>query len=105
MTGILFYLKSIITTMEVSVLLPLLILVVLLVLKTPFKISIFQAVKLGVGFEDIILIINAYVTFITPVFENMVKITGINLPVLDIGLTPTMVVSYATTLGLSLALE
>ena len=99
MTGILLYIKSIITSMGVAVLLPLLILLVLLVLKTPFKISIFQAIKLGVGFEGIILIINAYVAFITPVFENMVKITGINLAVLDIGWAPTMVVSYATTLG------
>jgi len=29
----------------------------------------------------------------------MIKITGIDLPVLDIGWAPIMVVSYATTLG------
>lgn len=100
MTGILLYIKSIITTMGVSVLLPLLILIIFLILKTSFKTSIFQAIKLGVGFQGIILIINAYVTFITPVFEKMVKITGIDLPVLDIGWAPVMVVSYATTLGI-----
>ena len=82
MTGILLYIKSIITTMGVSVLLPLLILIIFLILKTSLKTSIFQAIKLGVGFQGIILIINAYVTFITPVFEKMVKITGIDLPVL-----------------------
>jgi PTS system galactitol-specific IIC component len=100
MTEILQYIKSIITTMGVSVLLPVLLLIIFLILKTPFRTSIFQAVKLGVGFQGIILIINAYVTFITPIFEKMVNITGIDLPVLDIGWAPVMVVSYATTLGI-----
>ena len=93
------HIKSIITAMGVSVLLPLLILIIFRILKNSFKDSIFQAIKLGVGFQGIILIINAYVTFITPVFEKMVNIGGIDLPVLDIGWAPTMVTSYATTLG------
>jgi len=58
----LFWVKSVITALGVSVLLPLLIFLIFLILKTPFRISIFQAVKLGVGFQGIILIINAYVT-------------------------------------------
>lgn len=99
MTDILFWLKSVITALGVSVLLPILIFTILVILKVNIKNSLFQAIKLGVGFQGIILIINAYVSFITPVFEKMIKITGIDLPVLDIGWAPTMVVSYATTLG------
>jgi PTS system galactitol-specific IIC component len=85
--------------MGVSVLLPLIMLCTFIFLKIPIKKAIYESIKLGVGFQGIILIINAYVAFITPVFDKMLKLGGINLPYLDIGWAPTMITSYATTLG------
>ena len=58
------------------------------------------AILAAIGLEGFQLIINSYSSIISPIIQQMVEMTGVNLAVVDIGWQATSVVAYSTTIGI-----
>jgi PTS system galactitol-specific IIC component len=79
---------------------PIVFLIINLFIGTGLKKAVLSALYVGVGLTGFTWIINAFLPLITPVIQNMVKITGIHLPIVDLGWEATAVVAYATKAGM-----
>jgi galactitol PTS system EIIC component len=54
----------------------------------------------GIGLTGYSFLVGAYMPIMTPVIENMVKETGINLPIVDMGWQISAIVAYSTKPGM-----
>lgn len=99
-SSILDSLNNVFSTFGPVVFVPVILFFVSLALGTGTKKAFFSAVFAGVGLQGFMFLINAYIPMIVPVVQNMVEITGIDLPIVDIGWQATAVVAYATQAGM-----
>lgn len=92
-------LQSILNSFGAAVVVPIMLFIVALFLKVTPKKAFQSALNAGIGLTGFNLIVNSFVPIITPVINNMVDQTGINLPVLDTGWQATSVIAYSTQVG------
>ncbi|MBP2100569.1 PTS galactitol transporter subunit IIC [Enterococcus rivorum] len=92
-------LQNVLNSFGAAVVVPIMLFIVALFLKVPPKKAFQSALNAGVGLTGFNLIINSFVPIITPVINNMVEQTGINLPILDTGWQATSVIAYSTQVG------
>lgn len=92
-------LQNILNSFGAAVVVPVMLFIVALFLKVEPKKAFQSALNAGVGLTGFNLIINSFVPIITPVINNMVEQTGINLPVFDTGWQATSVIAYSTQVG------
>ena len=93
-------LKTFFTTFGAPVFVPVIIFVIALCLKVKPKKAFVSALSAAVGLMGFFLLINAYAPIITPIINGMVKDTGVNLPVFDVGWQTTSIVAYSTEVGM-----
>lgn len=93
-------LKSVFDTFGAPVFVPFVIFIIALFLKVKPKKAFMSALSAGVGLMGFSLVIGAYGPIITPIINNMVTNTGINLPVFDMGWQATSIVAYSTEIGM-----
>lgn len=92
--------KTFFDTFGAAVFVPVIIFVLALFLKVKPKRAFISALSAGVGLQGFSLVINAYSPIITPIVNHMVKDTGINLPITDMGWQPSSIVAYSTEAGM-----
>lgn len=92
-------LQNILNSFGAAVVVPAMLFIVALFLKVEPKKAFQSALNAGIGLTGFNLIVNSFVPIITPVINNMVDQTGINLPVLDTGWQATSVIAYSTQVG------
>jgi len=99
-TALLQGLQKLFNTFGPVVFVPMIMFFICLALRTGLKKAFFSAIFVGIGLQGFTFLINAYVPMIVPVVQRMVDITGIKLPIVDIGWQATAVVAYATEAGM-----
>lgn len=92
--------SNVFNTFGSAVFVPVIIFVICLVLKIELKKSFFSAINAGIGLTGFGWLINSYIPIIVPAVNALVKTTGINLPIVDIGWQATSVIAYATRAGM-----
>lgn len=92
-------LQNILNSFGAAVVVPIMLFIVALFLKVEPKKAFQSALNAGIGLTGFNLIINSFVPIVTPVINNMVDQTGINLPVFDTGWQATSVIAYSTQVG------
>lgn len=93
-------LKSIFDTFGAPIFVPVVIFFISLALKVEAKKAAYSALYAGIGLQGFTLLLNAFIPIIMPVVQNMVKSTGVSLPVFDIGWQASAVVAYSTKVGM-----
>jgi len=93
-------LKTIMDTFGASILVPVVIFVICLFMRIPLKKAVNSAILAAVGLVGFSMITNYFTPVISPVVDKMVKIAGLNLPVLDIGWQATAIIAYSTQIGM-----
>jgi PTS system galactitol-specific IIC component len=78
----------------------LIIFVICLILGVTVKKSFFSAIYAGIGLTGFGWLTSQYIPIIVPAVQNLVKTTGLNLPIVDIGWQATSVIAYATQAGM-----
>lgn len=92
---------SIFTTLGDIVVVPIVIFIVALCLRVKAKTAMMSAILVGVGLVGFGWIINAFTPVVTKIVRQMVSITGINLPIVDIGWQTAALVSFHSTVGIT----
>jgi len=93
-------LSNFLNTVGSVIFVPIILLVINLIIGTGVKKAILSALYVGVTLTGFMWIINSLIPIISPVIQNMVKLTGINLPIMDLGWQATAVVAYSTKVGM-----
>ena len=93
-------LQSIIDSFGAIIVFPIILIVIELFLKVPFKKAFVSGLSAGVGLQGFYLLIGAYSGVIDPIINNMVTQTGINLPAYDVGWQASAAIAYATNVGM-----
>lgn len=94
------FLKSFFDLFPAAVFVPVIMFILNLAFKVKPKKAFVSALSAGVGLEGFNLVIGAYGPIINPVIDRMIKTTGVNLPVYDLGWPNTSVVAYSTEVGM-----
>ena len=92
--------SQVFSTFGSAVFVPVIIFVICLALKIDLRKSFFSAVNAGIGLTGFGWLINSYIPIIVPAVNALVKTTGIDLPIVDIGWQATSVIAYATRAGM-----
>ncbi len=92
--------KSFFDTFGPAVFVPVVLYIIALCLKVTPKKAFMSALSAGVGLMGFMLIIGAFSPIVNPVIEQMVKDTGIQLPVYDMGWQNAAVIAYSTRIGM-----
>lgn len=79
---------------------PVILFIIALAFGVKLKKAFFSALYAGIGLTGFNLIIGSYVPVMVGAVQDMVKNSGVDLPVLDIGWQATSVVAYATRAGM-----
>ncbi len=98
--GFLQGLSNVFNTFGSAVFVPVLIFIICMILGIGARKSFFSALNAGIGLTGFGWLVNEYIPVIVPAVQNFVKVTGINLPVVDIGWQATSVIAYATQAGM-----
>jgi len=93
-------LQSVIDTFGSPIVVPIIIFFVALILKVKPKKAFMSALYAGVGLQGFSMVLGAFTGIISPVIQNMVEITGIQLDVFDVGWQATSIVAFSTTPGM-----
>ncbi len=93
-------LNDVINALGVTVLLPIIILILALIFRIPFKKAFRSAVIIGIGFIGINLILGYFLNNLAPAAKKMVEVTGIHLPILDVGWPAAAAIAFAGKIGL-----
>ena len=104
------FMKSIIDTFGSAIIVPFIIFIIAKIFKVTTKKSFLSAVYAGVALQGFTLILNSFTPIITPVINQMVESSGVQLPVFDVGWQATSLVAFSTSagmvyLGLGIALQ
>jgi PTS system galactitol-specific IIC component len=81
------------------VMLPAIILVVALVIRMRVGQSLLSALRLGVGFAGIFIAFGFFVQQIAPAVSSLVKMRGLDFPVLDVGWPPLAAITWASAVA------
>ena len=79
-----------------TVMLPIVIFIMAMCLGVKFSRALRSALTIGMGFVGIFLVFGLLVDSLGPAALDMVKETGINLPVVDLGWTPLAAIAWAS---------
>ena len=93
-------LKLFFDTFGSYIMVPLILFIIALLFKAPLKKAFMSAVLAGVGLKGMEFITKAFGAVLSPLVQRLVDITGINLPVIDIGWQAVASVAYSTDIGL-----
>ena len=104
------FMKSIIDTFGSAIIVPIIIFIIAKTFKVNTKKSFLSAVYAGVALQGFSLLLNSFTPIITPVINQMVSASNVNLPVFDVGWQATSLVAFSTSagmiyLGLGIALQ
>ena len=92
--------SNVFNTFGSAIVVPLIIMVICLILGVQGKKAFLSGVNAGIGLTGFGWLINSYIPIIVPAVNALVKTTGIDLPVVDIGWQATSVIAYATRAGM-----
>ncbi len=81
------------------VMLPVIIVVLSLIFRIKFSVALKSALQLGIAFIGIFMVFDFFVALIKPVTEALIKRSGLNLNVLDVGWPPLAAVSWSFNLA------
>lgn len=84
-----------------TVVVPIMIFIIALFLKVRPKVAMMSAFYAGVGLTGFGWIITEFTPVVTKIIRQMVKTTGINLPVVDIGWQAGSLASFGSSVGLT----
>lgn len=93
-------LKQVFDTFGAPIVVPIVIFIISKTLKVSTKKAFYSALYAGAGLEGFSLILNSFLPIITPVIQQMVKSTGIELPVFDVGWQATALVAFSSEAGM-----
>lgn len=93
-------LKQIFDTFGAAIFVPVVLFIVALFLKIKPKQAFNAALLAGIGLTGFNMLIGSYIPLVAPVVKRMVEITGVNLPVMDLGWQTTAIVGYSTKVGM-----
>ena len=93
-------LKSIIDTFGSAIIVPFIIFIIAKIFKVTTKKAFLSAVYAGVALQGFTLILNSFTPIITPVINQMVETSGVNLPVFDVGWQATSLVAFSSSAGM-----
>ncbi len=93
-------LSNVFNTFGSAIFVPVIIFVICLILGIDLKKSFFSGLNAGIGLTGFGWLINSYIPIIVPAVNNFVEVTGIDLPIVDIGWQATSVIAYATEAGM-----
>lgn len=79
-----------------TVMLPIIIFTMAMCLRVGFSRSLRSALTIGMGFVGIFIVFGLLVDSLGPAAKDMVKSTGIDLPVVDLGWTPLAAIAWAS---------
>lgn len=79
-----------------TIMLPIIIFIMALCLRTGFSRALRSALTIGMGFIGLFLVFGLLVDQLGPAAKDMVLNTGINLPVVDLGWTPLAAIAWAS---------
>ena len=95
------WLKSFFDTFGNYITVPIIIFVICLIFGTPLKKSFASAVLVGVGLKGMAFVTDAFGAILSPLVQQIVESTGLNLPALDIGWQAVVSVAYSTQIGMA----
>ncbi|WP_038322985.1 PTS galactitol transporter subunit IIC [Caproiciproducens sp. R1] len=93
-------LKSVFDTFGNYITVPLIIFVICKLFKAPTKKAFSSAVLIGVGLKGMAFITTEFGAVLSPLVQQIVKASGLNLPALDIGWQAVASVAYSTNIGM-----
>ncbi|MDI9531843.1 MAG: PTS transporter subunit IIC [Chloroflexota bacterium] len=79
---------------------PIIIFIISLIFKAPVKKALVSAVLVGVGLKGMAWITSAFGGVLSPLVQQIVDISGIKLPALDVGWQAVASVAYSTEIGM-----
>ena len=81
------------------VMLPIIIWLIALAVRVPFKRSVTSTLQLAVGFTGVFIAFNFFVSNISPAVNALSLARGLNFPVLDVGWLPLAAITWASPLA------
>jgi len=93
-------LNAIVSALGVTVLLPIIIFILALIFRVNVKKAFRSAVIIGIGFIGINLILGFFLNNLAPAASKMVKYTGVDLPILDVGWPAAAAIAFGGKVGL-----
>lgn len=93
-------LKLIFDTFGNYIFVPIIIFVICKLFGTPTKKAFSSAVLIGVGLKGMAFITSAFGSILSPLVQQIITSTGLNLPALDIGWQAVASVAYSTDIGM-----
>jgi PTS system galactitol-specific IIC component len=94
------FLKQFFDTFGNYITVPIILFVIAKVFKAPTKKAFVSAVLAGVGLKGMAFITSAFGAVLSPLVQQIVSATGINLPALDVGWQAVASVAYSTDIGM-----
>lgn len=92
---------NVFTSLGDTVVVPIIIFIVALFLRVRARTAMMSALLVGVGLTGFGWIINAFTPVVTKIITQMIKNTGINLPVVDTGWQTSALAAFHSTVGIS----
>lgn len=93
-------LSTVINTFGSMIVIPIILFVISLAFGVKLNKAFQSALFAGIGLTGYSFLIGAYMPIMTPVIENMIKESGVNLPVVDLGWQMSAIVAYSTKAGM-----
>nr|WP_319487327.1 PTS transporter subunit IIC [uncultured Caproiciproducens sp.] len=93
-------LKSVFDTFGNYITVPLIIFIICKLFKAPTKKAFSSAILIGVGLKGMAFITTEFGAVLSPLVQQIVKTSGLNLPALDIGWQAVASVAYSTDIGM-----
>lgn len=94
------FLKTFFDTFGNYITVPIIIFVIAKIFKAPTKKAFMSGVLAGVGLKGMAFITSAFGAVLSPLVQQIVDATGINLPALDVGWQAVASVAYSTDIGM-----
>lgn len=94
------FLKAFFDTFGNYITVPIIIFLISKIFKAPTKRAFMSAVYVGVGLKGMSFITSAFGGVLSPLITQIVDISGLNLPALDIGWQAVASVAYSTDIGM-----
>lgn len=101
MDGFFAILKQIFDAFGNYITVPIIIYIICRIFKTPRKRAFQSAVLVGVGLKGMAFITSAFGAVLSPLVQQMVDVSGLNKPALDIGWQAVAAVAYSTNIGMA----
>ncbi|MDF2544655.1 MAG: system, galactitol-specific component [Herbinix sp.] len=93
-------LKTFFDTFGNYITVPIILFIIARIFKAPVKKAFMSAVLAGVGLKGMAFITSAFGAILSPLVQQIVEATGINLPALDVGWQAVASVAYSTDIGM-----